>query len=186
MSALTLATLLTLAPSVGPASATVVPDHSLELGVAAGVFMASKDHGLQSDGVAASLGGAGLDLSLRIAYLPFSFIGMELEGGHISLSNEDGRGEMYAARGHLVVLYPAAFTPFVVGGAGVIGLVGGDDFMGADHQPAVHYGAGIKTLAMNGVTLRADARHVMALTDDGMANHFEMTFGAAFTISGSN
>jgi hypothetical protein len=56
--------------------------------------------------------------------------------------------------------------------------------MGADYQVAAHWGLGVKTVAIDGVTFRADARHVIALKDDGRAHHFEFTFGAAFTIAG--
>ncbi len=183
MNSIALVTLLHLAPSVQPASASVAPDHAFEIGVAAGLFMAAENTGLSYDGTTAMLGGAGLDLSLRIAYLPFSFVGIEAEGGHVELANGDARGELYSARAHLVALYPARFTPFVLAGGGIMGLTGHESFMGADHHPAFHWGTGVKTVAMKGVTLRADARHVMAFSDVGLANHFELTFGASFTIT---
>lgn len=186
MSSLALVTLLQLAPAIQPASASVAPDHSFELGVAAGLFMAAKNTGLSYDGQTAMLGGAGLDLSLRMAYLPFSFVGIEAEGGHVELANGDARGELYSARAHIVGLYPARFTPFVLAGGGLVGLTGRESFMGADHHPAFHWGGGVKTVAMDGVTLRADARHVMAFADAGLANHFELTFGASFTIASSD
>ncbi len=182
MNSIALVTLLHLAPSAPPATAAVMPDHALELGVAAGLFMAGQNTGLSHDGQTQMLGGAGLDLSLRIGYRPFAFIGVEAEAGHVQLAHGDARGELYSARGHLIVLYPATFTPFVVAGGGLMGLTGRESFMGADHHPAAHYGAGVKTMAMQGVTLRADARHVLAFSDVGLVNHFELTFGASFTI----
>lgn len=180
-----LSTLILLAPAdVGPARAMLTPDHSFELGVAAGMFMPSADHGLANDGGEVALGGTGFGLSLRMGYHPFAFVGVEAEGGHIAVGNGVGRDELYSARGHLVALYPARFAPFVVAGGGVVGLVGGEDFMGEDFTPAAHWGFGVKTVALDGVTLRADARHVIALTDNGQAHHFELSFGAAFTIAG--
>lgn len=185
MSSLSLALALLVAPAQLSAEATPGPrSHALELGFYGGAFLAAADSGMTSaSGGAVALDRAGLDFALRLTYLPFTFVGIEAEAGHISLASADyGDTELYTLRGHVLALYPARLSPFVLAGAGVLGLTGPDDAMGSDHGLAFHWGLGARYHFTNEVQARVEARHIVAPMDGGVANHFEVLTGLSFTL----
>jgi opacity protein-like surface antigen len=184
VSILPLSLVLLVAPSQLSAETAGPRPHALELGFYGGAFLASPDHGMMSDGGAQiSLDRAGLDFALRLAYLPFTFLGVEAEAGHVSISSPTFRDtEMYTLRGHVLALYPARLSPFVLAGAGVLGLTGPDDAMGSDNGLAFHWGVGARYHLTREVQARVEGRHILAPGDAGLAHHFEILTGLAFTL----
>lgn len=161
--------------------------HALDLGFSGGAFMTSGSYGLVADRGSADLDRAGLSFMLRLSYSPFTFLGVEAEAGHIAVeSGTYQETSLYALRGHVIAQYPARFAPFVVAGGGLLGLTGAEESMGSDQSPEFHWGGGLKFFAMPSVVARIDARHTMALGDGGMAQHFEVLAGIAFTLASAD
>ena len=185
MSTVTFALALLVAPAQLSAEATPGPrPHALELGFYGGAFLASAEHGLTSDsGGVVALDRAGLDFALRLAYSPFTFLGIEAEAGHISIDSPEFREtELYVLRGHVIGQYPARLSPFVLAGAGVLGLTGADDAMGSDNTLAFHWGVGARYYVTDEIQARVEGRHIVAPGDGGVAHHFEILTGLAFTL----
>ncbi len=162
--------------------------HTLSLGFSGGAFMTSGGDGLVAETGSADLAGAGFNFLLRIAYEPFTFVGVEAEAGHIAVDSDTYQEtSLYALRGHVIAQYPAQWAPFVVVGGGVLGLTGAEDRMGSDQSPEFHWGAGIKYFALPNVVARLDARHTLAMAGgQGMAHHFEVLGGVAFTLASAD
>src|SRR5690606_23747582 len=138
-----------------------------ELGVYGGVFFASKKHELfEAD---ASLPDQGFksfrlvnpDIGLRAAYYPLRFLGVEAEGGVIPVGVDDGPGTAigYTVRGHLIAqLARWSVTPFILLGAGALGVSSDRSLVGSDVDPALHFGAGLKVYLNRYTMLRLDVR----------------------------
>lgn len=183
------AALLLAALASGPAAADPEPGHNmLELGFAGGAFVPSKEHELYDWKVArfSPLSPLGLDLSLRLSYFPFSFIGAELEGNYMPARTAAGKSaQLFALGGHGVLQIPGRLTPFLLVGGGTIGIASAADALGNDTDRAFHWGAGVKYYFSDRFTFRLDLRHIVsgARGDNaGNTSHFEALMGFSITL----
>jgi outer membrane protein OmpA-like peptidoglycan-associated protein len=102
------------------------------------------------------------EVGVRIAYLPLSFLGLEIEGmgaaGELRNGSDQG-AVVWAARGHLLLQIPTTYvSPFVLVGGGRMGIISDTDASGKDDDPALHFGGGIKINLHRRVALRLEGR----------------------------
>lgn len=99
----------------------------------------------------------------RLGYYPSRFVGMEVEGGAAPAETLQFEPlTLWSARGSLVVqLGLASITPFVLAGAGAIGVRSDRSVLGNDTDPAVHVGGGLKLNLNQHAQLRLDVRDVL-------------------------
>jgi outer membrane protein OmpA-like peptidoglycan-associated protein len=159
--------------------------HLLEGGLLLGGFFPASDPELYDSTQVppAGLGAAGPLLGARLSYFVVPFLGAETEGGMSLLDPEvDGAALAYHLRGHLVLQVPGRFTPFVLGGGGLLGI-GGE--LGDDVDRAAHWGLGGKYYLDDRWSVRVDGRHVISARqgpDAGNTNHFEASLGFGFAL----
>lgn len=126
------------------------------------------------------------DFGLRIAYMPLSFLGLEIEGGLMPTKVDDTSKAtlLYHARGHLIGQLPYRFTPFLVVGGGLFGSKSDDPNMGNDLDTEFHYGVGFKWYAHENLSLRLDGRHILAprIEPGGIISHFEALLGISYVF----
>ncbi|MCK6549635.1 OmpA family protein [Myxococcota bacterium] len=183
--------LVPLALLIGVARPAIAgePGHDLvELGVSTGALLPSQSHELYSSSTTfhAPFRKAGLDVNLHLALFPFSFAGAEVEGAWSPMQTLAGEGAtLVSARGHVVLQIPGTITPFVLAGAGTIGVVSGPEVLGRDFDRAFHWGGGLKWQLAEHVALRLDARDVMSARfgpNAGNTHHFEAMAGLSFSM----
>ncbi len=99
-----------------------------------------------------------LELGLRGAFFPLSFLGAELEGMVAPAETDAGdSATVLAARAHVMLQSPFwSVVPFVVGGVGYWEVLNGSS--GNDTDPAFHFGGGAKVNVSSHVALRVDVR----------------------------
>jgi OOP family OmpA-OmpF porin len=123
------------------------------------------------------------DLGLRLAYLPLSFLGGEVEGAvmptHIVEHGRPGaRATIFSARAHFIAQLPFwRLTPFVVLGSGGFGTTGA---LGNDFDPMTHMGAGVKLYLGEHSLVRLDIRENIAArkeVDAGATSYPEVLLG---------
>ena len=159
--------------------------HMVEVGLGLGAFIPSTDHELYDSTTApqSAFDRAGADIVLRASYFPLSFVGVEGELGLSPLGDAaDDTDLLYTARGHLMLQYPARFSPFVLGGGGMLGV---DSPRGGDADRAAHWGAGLKYYAKPWLSFRVDGRHIVSAAqgpDAGNTDHFEALLGVSVTL----
>lgn len=186
----------TSSAEAAPPAAAEVPAHDAgelgpepnlwELGLFGGVMFPSSSHALvRPSRQQQSFDTAG-ELGARIAYFPLSFLGLEVEGAAMPSQLSDGSsGGLFAGRGHGILQVPMGrFTPFVLGGGGVLG--GASKAMGTDKDPAVHFGLGAKLALDESISARLDVRDTLSqkyAADQGTQTHHpEILLGFTFTI----
>ncbi|HVZ33325.1 MAG TPA: thrombospondin type 3 repeat-containing protein, partial [Polyangiaceae bacterium] len=171
-----------------------IPDDSLaprgnlwELGLFGGLLFVSNNNALHTpDKPFADFKQPSPEFGLRVAYLPLSFLGLEIEGmgaaGALKSNNgvsSDGEGAVvWAARGHLLLQVPTrSVTPFILGGAGRMGIV--SKSVGNDNDPELHFGGGLKINLGRTVALRLDGRDNITKQrpEANMAHHIEGLLG---------
>lgn len=164
----------------------------MEAGLSAGAFLPAKDHALfdpiNNDPV--PLKTAGLNLQLHLAFFPIRYAGLEVEGGFVPMKTvRDGSTQILLARGHLIAQLPWRVTPFLLGGAGFIGITSSRDVLGNDVAKEIHWGGGLKFYATEAVSLRLDVRDLISakLDDVGgarneLAHHFEVFAGITVAL----
>lgn len=148
-------------------------DNYIELGLFAGALFPSKDHNFEDSKTESGarphlkLKSVAPDFGLRAGYYPVRFVGLELEGAFMPTKDEeDGKANLSAIRGHLVGQMPlGGVTPFVLIGFGSLGA--NSDSMGKDHDPAFHFGAGVKVPVSQSLAVRLDLRDNMTQKDGG-------------------
>ncbi len=184
-------TLLSLATMTLPLAVHAAPEPGsaqLEVGLSAGAFMASPDHELYDSTAHRQVGLASVapDIGLRLAYFPLSFVGAEAEGQFVPVSTISDRNTyVMAFRAHAMLQYPARITPFVLAGAGTLGLASGADALGGDFDRAFHWGLGAKYWLNDRFMVRAEGRHLISGgrgAGDGNTSHFEALFGLGFAL----
>src|SRR6185295_12040260 len=123
------------------------------------------------------------EVGLRIAYLPLSWLGLELEGmgaaGELRNGSDQG-AVVWAARGHLLLQVPTTYvSPFVLVGGGRMGIISDDSASGKDDDPAVHFGGGIKINLHRRVALRLEGRDTITKQrpEADTAHHIEALLG---------
>lgn len=161
----------------------------VEVGASTGAFLPSASHELYSSSTTfhAPFRKAGLDVHVHLALFPLSFAGAEVEGGWVPIETLAGEGAtLVSARGHLVLQIPWTVTPFVLAGAGTIGVLSDAAVLGRDFDRAFHWGGGLKWQLADHVALRLDARDVMSARfgpDAGNTHHFEAMAGISFSLA---
>lgn len=172
----------------GPAGAAEPSSSLLEVGLAAGAFMASPDHELYDARVGGhvALSAASPEIGLRLAYFPLSFVGAEAEGQFIPVSTiTDRNAYVMAFRAHVMLQLPMRLTPFVLAGGGTLGLSSGTDALGNDFDRAFHWGLGAKYWLDDRFSVRVDGRHIVSGgrgEGDGNTSHFEALIGLGFAL----
>lgn len=140
--------------------------HMLEVGWLMGAFFPAKDHGLYGVEPPAPPRAlkTGFDIGLRFAYLPFRFVGIEVEG-NVSPTKVDvidgKRSVLFGLRGHVLLQLPTRLTPFIVAGGGMLGGSSQDELIGKKVGPALHVGGGVKYYVSKWVAIRIDGRDIM-------------------------
>lgn len=125
-----------------------------------------------------------IELGLRAAYFPLSFLGAELEGVVAPGKTDQGNSAtVLAGRAHLIAQSPMwSVTPFVVAGAGYWKVM--NDRSGDDTDPAFHFGAGAKLALSRSFGLRVDVRDTITnrKVNGDYPHNLEALAGAQFEI----
>ncbi|MBW2733685.1 MAG: OmpA family protein [Deltaproteobacteria bacterium] len=164
--------------------------HLVEMGFFAGTFFANYAHefyAIDPPNERRTLDDVSPELGLRLAYLPWSWIGFEIEGGLAQSSTtgtNDADTPIYLLRGHLLAQLPAKVAPFVVIGGGILAARSDDPMLGDDTDPAFHWGLGIKWYAHPQLAVRFDGRHVVGprIQQGGRTSHFELLVGLSVIL----
>ncbi|MCA9686742.1 MAG: hypothetical protein KC457_31540, partial [Myxococcales bacterium] len=166
----------------------------IELGIYGGVFFPSKSLELfEADLDLPNQGRKPYsllapDVGVRIGYYPLRFLGIEAEGGVMPGSLEDGSGVMmWHGRGHLVgQLGYWRLTPFIVAGAGAIGVNSPRAAVGSEADIAVHFGGGLKFFINYWLMMRLDVRDNLTNrvgVSEGVTHSPEVLLGLSVTLN---
>jgi OOP family OmpA-OmpF porin len=159
----------------------------LQLGIFVGALFPSEDHRLVSR-VHESFGTIAPEVGVRLAVVPFRYLGIEAEAMVAASETDSGAGAgLYAARAHLRPQVPiGSFTPFLVLGAG--GLGAGSNATGSDFDPAVHFGTGAEFALDEFIGLRLDVRDTLsqknAAAQGDQTHHPEVLLALALSLRG--
>jgi outer membrane protein OmpA-like peptidoglycan-associated protein len=125
----------------------------------------------------------------RVAFFPERYIGVELEGAGVAAQVRTSTNDIapiWAARGHVIAQLPWwNVAPFVLVGAGGMGVASNTIILGKDIDPAFHWGGGVKLYLHRYIALRVEGRHVVAArqaTQDSSTSHAEFLAGLSFTL----
>lgn len=171
----------------------------LELGIYGGVFLLAEQHELfrpdrdLPDQGYKPLRALNPEIGARIGYYPIKFFGIEAEGGVIPSALRDGgdSATLYTVRGHVVgQLGLWSVTPFVLLGAGGLGVSSDAGVLGNDFDPALHFGGGVKVYINRWVMLRLDIRdvvsHQQGVDDTFISHNLEALLGLSVTLGRAN
>ena len=164
--------------------------NTLHLGVFGGVLLPAPD--LELFEIDAALPDQGFkpfaqvapELGARVGYLPLSFLGVEAEGAYaFGRLNDDTSVGLWTVRGHVLAQLPRwSITPFVLAGAGVVGVTSGRAAVGSDSDLAFHFGGGASVSVTRWLTLRLDIRDVITPRQGaGATNNPEILLGIGWT-----
>ena len=168
-------------------------DMQLELGIAAGLFIADDEHEFYDpqQGAQEPIASINPDVLARLGFYPVRFFGVEGEAGAVLTETDSGgSATLLAARASLVLQLPARLTPMLFGGVGNVWTRSSEDVLGDDRDRIWHVGAGLKYFLNPSVHLRLDGRWYYTnrlrdgLDDNGMVSHWEVTLGAGFHLGG--
>lgn len=158
----------------------------LQAGVFGGVLFLSDEHSLYRQNHE-PFSSPVPELGARLAFLPWSFLGVEAEGlgAPTSTANTDESAGLWSIRGHLLVQVPGeTFTPFAVAGGGALGA--GSNPTGSDIDRAAHFGLGAKLAFDDFVGVRLDLRDVISakhsLDDADSVHNPEVLLGLSFNL----
>ncbi|MCA9672083.1 MAG: OmpA family protein [Myxococcales bacterium] len=182
-----LALWLAISPAGVRAENEVKPQRNLfEIGLYLGALLPTDQHELYQLSVGHQpLADAAFHIGGRLAYLPWSYGGIEIEGGAMPTKvQNDASATLFTFRGHVLVQYPAIVSPFVVVGGGLLGVSSGTDAVGDDIDFAFHLGIGVKFYVASWLVLRVDARQNISgkLGPGGRDSLFEFLGGASFIL----
>ena len=172
---------------------------ALELGLYGGLAHFANQHNLQNlELVPGTQNGhqrlsTALDLGLRAAFYPLSFVGLEGELGVIPTKTrtDDRSATVWTYRAHLVAQYPGyRLVPFVVVGLGGMSLKSHPDTLGSDSDPAFHFGVGAKWAFNEYLSARVDIRDNLmqknllqtGVKDGDVVSNTEFLLGLSFTL----
>jgi OOP family OmpA-OmpF porin len=118
----------------------------------------------------------GPELGGRISYLPLRMLAVEVEGAVMPTHTDNGLdATIWSARGGLLGQLPYwSTTPFLVVGAGLLGVVSERAAVGRDIDPTLYFGGGLKIYLSRQIQLRLDARDVVShkrSVSDTFQNH---------------
>ncbi|PRQ01079.1 Outer membrane porin F precursor [Enhygromyxa salina] len=129
------------------------------------------------------------EAGLRAAFFPERYIGVEVEGAAIPAkvrTSTNDLAPLWTARGHVIAQLPWwNVAPFVLVGAGAMGVSSNPIILGSDVDPAIHWGGGVKLYLHRYVALRFEGRHVLAAkqaTQNSFTSHAEFLAGLSFTL----
>lgn len=131
-------------------------------------------------------GSAAPEFGARFAYFPLDFLGLEVEGA-VGLGALQGgeRATFWAGRGHVIGQVARwSISPFVLAGAGALGVRSKPDVVGNDTDLAFHFGGGLMVHLTRALTLRLDVRNVISPQrgeDGGATNSPEILLGLGWT-----
>jgi outer membrane protein OmpA-like peptidoglycan-associated protein len=129
------------------------------------------------------------DVGLRVGFYPLRHFGIEAEGGVMPASLRDGSGNpiIWAGRGHLVGQIGLwRLTPFIVAGAGAMGVASPRSAVGSETDIAVHFGGGLKFFINYWLMLRLDIRDNLtnrAGVGEGVTHSPEILLGLSVTLN---
>lgn len=167
--------------------------NTAELGVYGGVAFPSRDHELFSEDTSRTANGFQRfrstvpEIGARAAYLPIRFFALELEGGVAPTKTAaDNRALLWTVRGHAVAqLGLWSVTPFVLAGAGGLGVASATSAVGNDVDLAFHFGGGVKAYVTRRLLARIDVRDVVAArqgVSDGVSHTPEILLGFSVVL----
>jgi OOP family OmpA-OmpF porin len=180
----------TSAATGGDADDSLAPRGNLwELGIFGGLLFVSDRNALHDPTKPfAQFKQPAPEVGVRLAYLPLSFLGLEIEGmgaaGELRNGSDQG-AVVWAARGHLLLQLPTTYvSPFVLVGGGRMGIVSDDNASGKDDDPAVHFGGGIKINLHRRVALRLEGRDTITKqrSEQDTAHHVEALLGISLVF----
>lgn len=169
--------------------------HMIEVGVWGGLMFPSPnlelfqaDRSLPSQGYK-QFGILAPDVGVRVGYYPLRHFGVEAEGGLMPASLRDGSGNplVWAGRGHLVgQIGKWRLTPFLVAGAGALGVASPRSAVGSEADVAVHFGGGLKFFVNYWIMLRLDVRDNLTNrygVGEGVTHTPEVLLGLSITLN---
>ncbi|WP_181234295.1 OmpA family protein [Enhygromyxa salina] len=167
----------------------------LELGVWGGVLFPSPqlelfeaDRSLPQQG-RKQYGILAPDVGVRLGFYPLRHFGIEAEGGVMPASLRDSGGKpiIWAGRGHLVGQIGLwRLTPFIVAGAGAMGVASPRADVGSEADIAIHFGAGLKFFINYWLLLRLDIRDNLTNrvgVGEGVTHSPEILLGLSVTLN---
>jgi outer membrane protein OmpA-like peptidoglycan-associated protein len=128
------------------------------------------------------------DVGLRVGFYPLRHFGVEAEAGVMPSTLRDGSGRpvIWAGRGHLVGQIGLwRLTPFIVAGAGAIGVASPRSAVGSEADLAIHFGAGLKFFINYWLLLRLDVRNNLTNrvgVGEGVTSTPEVLLGLSVTL----
>jgi outer membrane protein OmpA-like peptidoglycan-associated protein len=131
------------------------------------------------------------DVGVRAGFYPLRHFGIELEGGVMPASLRDGSGNpiIWAGRGHLVGQIGLwRLTPFIVAGAGAMGVASPRSAVGSEVDIGVHFGGGLKFFINYWLMMRLDVRDNLtnrAGVGEGVTHSPEILLGLSVTLNRS-
>ncbi len=160
---------------LGPADTPWIRRHPprrnmFHLGVFGGVLLPARDIELfETDDTLPNQGfkayrSVAPEFGARVGYFPLDFLGLEAEGalGLGQVEGDEG-ATLWTFRGHVIGQIPRwSVTPFVLAGAGVLGVRSGVGAVGNDSDLAFHLGGGIAAHLTRALTLRLEVRDVIS------------------------
>ncbi len=167
----------------------------VELGVWGGVLFPSRnlelfeadlnlpDQGRKQYGIVAP------DIGVRAGFYPLRHFGIEVEGGVMPASLRDGSGNpiIWAGRGHLVGQIGLwRLTPFIVAGAGAVGVASPRSAVGSEVDVGIHFGGGLKFFINYWLMLRLDIRDNLTNrvgVGEGVTHSPEILLGLSVTLN---
>ncbi|MFO7563419.1 MAG: OmpA family protein [Enhygromyxa sp.] len=163
----------------------------IEVGLFGGMFFPAQNHDFYNpDSGHKPLWIVNGEGGLRLALFPERYIGVEVEGAAIPArvrTSTDDLAPLWAVRGHVIAQLPWwSVTPFVLIGAGAMGVSSHPVILGKDVDPSVHWGGGVKIYLHRYVGLRFEGRHVLAAkqaTQRSYTSHGEFLAGFVFTLN---
>ncbi|MEM6291023.1 MAG: OmpA family protein [Myxococcota bacterium] len=166
--------------------------NTLHQGLFAGVLLPADnielfetDFGLPDQGFK-PYGALAPEFGARLGYFPLRALGVEAEGAFgLGRLEDDTQVNLWSVRGHLIAQVPRwSVTPFILGGAGVLGVSSDRNAVGSDLDPAIHVGGGVAFHISRGFMLRLDARDVITPkqgSEGGATNNPEFLLGFTWT-----
>ena len=171
--------------------------HLVEFGFWFGVGFPSTKHNLYSGNPTEEIKfqTAAADIGLRLGYLPIPYFGIEFEAGVMPTylngvqpaytDRSAMHSTLYTVRGQLLGQIPVAkvFAPFIVIGAGMMGVTTKAEEVSNDIDIAFHWGVGFKWYALDALALRVDLRHLLTSGyGDTVASHVELLFSFSWVF----
>lgn len=172
---------------------------ALELGIYGGIGFFADQHNLQNLNLVPSTQnghqrlGPALDLGLRAAFYPLSFLGVEGELGVMPTKTRTDNisATVWTYRAHLVAQYPGyRLVPFALIGLGGMSLKSHPDTLGDDTDPEWHWGLGLKFAINEYASARFDFRDnlmqknllLTGVSNGDLVQNTELLLGLSFTL----